>query len=334
MRAFLTGCNGYIGSHLSAALKGAGWKVVGLDRAGDPDPALDDYVHCDLLDTTSYADRLEGCSTVFHLAAAKGDWGISDQEYERDNVDATQCLIAACQSTKVTRWFHYSTVAVLGPSSTALDENSPRRPTGAYGVTKSKCEELLENWSEKDPDAEIVMIRPSAVFGPENPPSTNIYRLTEAIFKNRFVMIGDGHAIKTTSYIDNLIAATIFLIGKFQKGIQTFHYVDQPTYTTGDLVQEVYRSLNRRPSRLRVPLGPVAMLAGLSDFLGDHLGIDFPITRARIEKFCTETRYNADAIEALGFQAPVDLATALEATVTWHISQSRTSARLTEETQA
>ena len=320
MRAFLTGCNGYIGSHLSAALKGAGWKVVGLDRAGDPDPALDDYVHCDLLDTTSYADRLEGCSTVFHLAAAKGDWGISDQEYELDNVDATQCLIAACQSAKVNRCVHYSTVAVLGPSSTALDEKSPRNPTIAYGITKSRCEELLENWSNQDPHAAIMVLRPSAVFGPKNPPSTNIHRLTEAIVKNRFMMIGDGSEIKTTSYIENLIAATIFLTGKLENGVQTFHYVDQPAFTTGELVREIYRLLNKPPTKFRVPLKAIAKLAGVSDRIGNVLGIDFPITRARIEKFCTETNYRADAIVELGFQAPVGLPVAIKRTVDWHLA--------------
>jgi GlcNAc-P-P-Und epimerase len=62
--------------------------------------------------------------------------------------------------------------------------------------------------AEDDRDAQILVIRPSVVFGPRNPPNTNVYRLIDAIHRGRFVMIGGGAEIKTTSYIDNLIAAS------------------------------------------------------------------------------------------------------------------------------
>lgn len=315
MRAFLTGCNGYIGGHLSTALKQAGWGVVGLDRAGTPSDSLDEYICCDLLDTRTYARALENCSTVFHLAAAKGDWGISNAEYERDNVAATEALITNAGQAGPKHWLHYSTVAVLGPSSTPLSESAERNPQNAYGATKAACEELFESFSRENGDVSITIIRPSAVFGPAHPANTNLYRLIDAIEKGRFLFIGDGSQRKTTSFIHNLIDATMFLSAPPQIGVRIFHYVDNPTLTMEEMVAIICERLGRSKPRVHIPLRAVSGVAGICDFVGNLAKVDLPITKARIEKFCTETLYTTDKIREMGFQPEYTIEQALSEAV-------------------
>lgn len=170
----------------------------------------------------------------------------------------------------------------------------------------------------------MLIIRPSVVFGPKNPPSTNIYRLIDAIYHNRFVMVGSGEATKSTSYIENLIEATLFLMGRMERGVQTYIYVDEPAPSTGYLVKQIYGLLGKKQPSWHVPLGVAKPIAYLSDVAASLTGIDFPITAARIEKFNTSTNFDASAIRELGFTQPVSNDEALRKTVEWHLQHINT----------
>ncbi len=328
MRVGVTGAAGYIGSRLVERLVRAGHEVLALDRVA-PAPGSAPgarLLRCDLNDAKAYEPALAGLDLLCHLAAAKGDWGISDEEYRRDNGDATRTLIECAHRAGVRRWTFYSTVSVLGPSDTALDEGAPRRPANPYGASKAECEAQIERYAAATPDARIVVIRPSVVFGPGNPDNTNIYRLIDAIERRRFVMIGRGREVKTTSYIDNLLDAHEFLMGREMRrpatGVEVFHYVDEPGETTAGLVARIDALLGRKPRRLRLPLALAAPLALAGDAAASLLKVDLPITSARVRKFCTATNFAARRIRAEGFVQAVGNAEALRRTVDWYRSQA------------
>ena len=142
----------------------------------------------------------------------------------------------------------------------------------------------------------MLIIRPSVVYGPGNPDSTNIYRLIDAIYNNRFAMVGPGEAIKSTSYIDNLLAATLFLMERMERGVQTYIYVDEPALSTGQLVKRIYQLLEKEPPSWHIPLERRLAHCERYRILAAVTGIDFPITAARIEKFNRSTNFDASAI--------------------------------------
>jgi nucleoside-diphosphate-sugar epimerase len=256
---------------------------------------------------------------VWHLAAAKGDWGISEEEYYRDNLEATRVLIEAGKEAGVKDWVFYSTVSVMGPSHEAIGEQAEFDPINPYGASKADAEQLFHQLAAEDPEARVLIIRPSVVYGPGNPDSTNIYRLIDSIYNNRFAMVGPGEAIKSTSYIDNLLAATLFLMNRMGRGVQTYIYVDEPALSTGELVKRIYRLLGKEQPSWHIPLSVASPIATVSDFAASVTGIDFPITAARIEKFNRSTNFDASAIRELGFEQPISNEEALRATVEWHL---------------
>jgi nucleoside-diphosphate-sugar epimerase len=321
MRLLLTGSSGYIGSRLLPHLKAQGHSVVGVDRVPDTSSLLDDFIEGDLTEPAVAKAAVEGIDMVLHLAAAKGDWGIFADEFYRDNVEVTRVLLQAGRKRRIKNWIFYSTVATMGPSEVPIDETAPLSPVIPYGASKAEAEKSFLQLVEEDSDARIVIIRPSAVFGPDNPESTNIYRLIEAIYRNRFVMIGDGNNVKTTSYIENLIAATLFLMNRMRPGVQTYIYVDETALTTGELVKRIYGLLEKKQPRWRLPLSLTRPFAYLGDLVATLTGIDLPITAARVEKFCTSTNFDARAIRRLGFHQPVTNEEALQKTVRWHLDQ-------------
>ena len=324
MNILLTGSSGYIGSRLAPVLLEHGHNVVGVDRAEPEAPILYPFIHGDLLDEAILAEAFEeSIDCVMHLAAARTDWGPSEEEYFRDNVEATKRLIEVGRAKGIKDWFFYSTVGVLGPGEAARDEQAPYAPTTPYGASKVKAEKLFLQFAEEEADARITMLRPSAVFGPGNPPDTNIYRLVESIQSGRFVMVGQGEALKTTSYHDNLIPATLFLLERMRPGVATYIYVDEPVISTSQLVERIYRLLGKMPPTWYLPLWLVKPVAYVSDVAAVILKIDFPITAARVEKFCTSTNFEASALRALGFHQPISNEDALAATVEWHLTREQ-----------
>lgn len=247
------------------------------------------------------------------------DRGFSNAEYYRDNLDATRTLIEAGTEEGVKDWVFYSTVSVMGPSPDPLSEQAGFNPIEPYGASKAEAEKRFHQLAEEDPEARVLVLRPSAVYGPENPPDTNIYRLIDAIYNRRFAMVGPGEALKSTSYTENLLAATFFLMERMERGLQTYIYVDEPVLTTETLVTRIYELLGKTPPMWHVPLGVASPIATVSDWAADLTGIDFPITAARIEKFNRSTNFDASRIREEGFEQPVCNEEALLRTVEWHL---------------
>lgn len=318
----LTGCSGYIGGTIAPYLKRRGFSVIGLDRKPYPYTShnLDGFIQGDLRDDALMKQIPYGIDTVCHLAAAKDDWGLSDREYFEDNVTATRKLLDAGSERGIKSWLFFSSVAVLGSSSAALNESAPVAPKGAYGESKAEGEMFFRKLSEREPSARIIIIRPSVVFGPDNPPNTNIYRLIDSLHNNRFIMVGKGDAIKTTSYIENLVAATLFLIEKMRIGVQTFIYVDEPKLSTANMVHQICSLLQKTPPKWGIPLGIAAPLAHLADVAAAVTRRDLPITAARIKKFCRPTNFDASALRKMGFEQPVAIEEALRQTVKWYLT--------------
>jgi nucleoside-diphosphate-sugar epimerase len=319
MNILVTGSSGYIGSRLSKRFDEQGKTVYGVDRVSYEGSALTEVITGDLLDPSTLEKIPLETDCICHLAAAKGDWGITAEEYYRDNLEATQKVIEAGRDAGVKDWVFYSTVSTLGPHYEPVDEDADFDPINPYGGSKAEAEKLFHQLADEDSEARVLIIRPSVVYGPGNPPSTNIYRLVDAIYNRRFAMVGNGDAIKSTSYIENLLDATLFLMDRMERGVQTYIYVDEPALTTGTLVERIYRLLGKAPPSWHIPLSMATPIAKLSDFAADLTGIDLPITAARIEKFNRSTNFDASKIREDGFEQPVSNEEALRKTVEWHL---------------
>ena len=314
----MTGCNGYIGRHLRPILAMRGYTIVGLDRRDSPE-APDEFYLGDLNDADTVGRAADGVELVIHLAAAKDDWGISEAEYYRDNVDATRTLLEVGKSADIQDWVFYSTVSVYAPSDEVADESASHEPINAYGRSKAAAEALFDDFARQQPSAQVMIIRPSVVFGPGHPKSTNVFRLIDSIDRGRFRQVGGRSVIKATSYIENVVAATAFLLDHRRIGVSDYIYTDLPLLTTRELVGEICQRLGRTPPRFHLPLAlALALPIGAAGSAAAKLTKrNVPITWSRIKKFNTGTAFTASKLRSLGFVQPVSIPDALDRTVDW-----------------
>jgi nucleoside-diphosphate-sugar epimerase len=157
MKAFVTGHQGYIGSHVVDLLKQEGHTVIGCDLGlfercnwepmVQPDrQLLKDVRHVEARD-------LDGCDCVMHLAAISNDpMGALNAQITFDvNRDASIRLARVAKEAGIPRYLFAGSCSVYGQGEKLdLDETDPLNPLTAYAQSKIDTEkgvsQLADNW--------------------------------------------------------------------------------------------------------------------------------------------------------------------------------------------
>ena len=168
----ITGASGFIAAALIARL-GERYTVVGLDRAGPPDPpppaaavaidlGSDEAVRAALEEVRArYGARI---ASVIHLAAYYDITGKPNPLYDKVTVQGTRRLIDGLQSFEVEQFVFASTMLVHKPTATPeerISEESPIGASWAYPQSKVDTEALLH---ERHGNIPVVFLRAAGVY--------------------------------------------------------------------------------------------------------------------------------------------------------------------------
>ena len=184
----VTGGTGLVGAHLLYRLKKSGASIrasyrseARIDRVREvfrayakaDEPLVDEieWVNCNLLNTGSIEDLLEGIDEVFHCAALvsfhpKDKWRLLE-----DNPKMTAHLVNESLRAGVNRFNYVSSVAALGrppekEQDKALDESNVWKDSpenSAY--TRSKYRAELEVWRGMEEGLRAAMVNPAIILG-------------------------------------------------------------------------------------------------------------------------------------------------------------------------
>jgi len=223
MKALVTGCAGFIGSHLTDRLLKDGYEVIGIDCFRDyyardiKESNLKDALHSenfrlieeDLLNLTTYPD----VDYVFHSAAQAGvraSWGDSFSVYTKDNIEATQKLLEYYKGKKLKRFLYASSSSVYGDAvDLPMKETARVQPVSPYGVTKLSAEHLCHlYWVNYH--VPTVSLRYFTVYGPRQRPDMGINKFVKAILSGEEIQIyGDGTQTRDFTFVDDAVKANI-----------------------------------------------------------------------------------------------------------------------------
>lgn len=168
----VTGASGFIGGHVARALAARGDPLRLLlrpasDRRGLAGMAFEEALG-DLRDADSLQRAVQGCSTVYHVAADYRLWARDPAELERSNVDGTRNLLAAAEREGVATVVYTSTVGAIGIAGdgTPGDEQSPvsaAEMSGQYKRTKFRAEQIALEYAARG--LRVVVVNPTAPVG-------------------------------------------------------------------------------------------------------------------------------------------------------------------------
>jgi nucleoside-diphosphate-sugar epimerase len=224
-RYLVTGCAGFVGSHLTEALASRGCSVVGVDCFTDNYPrsikernlercrALGDVTFAELdLAEGSLEPLFDGVDGVFHLAARPGvrtSWGPTFEGYLHDNMLVTQRVFEAAVELDV-RVVYASSSSVYGAAEAyPLREDANPMPVSPYGVSKLACEALAGAY-ERSVGLDAVGMRFFSVYGPRQRPDMAFAAVFDCLARNRpFRLFGNGRQTRDFTYVDDVVEATL-----------------------------------------------------------------------------------------------------------------------------
>ncbi len=323
MKVCITGGSGFIGSWFCHEYARRGVDVVILDLI-EPSSDLphDRFVHGDVRDVEAVREALAGCDGVLNLAAAHHDFGIEEETYFTVNKDGAAVLCQVMDEVGIRRACFFSTVAVYGSASPPLTEETPPQPESHYGRSKLAGEKVFEAWTLEGDDRRCLVIRPTVTFGPYN--FANMYSLIRQIDRKQFFQAGPATNIKSLSYIENIMAASLWLwehIGE-DDAFAVYNWVEKPDMDSAEISRTVADALGK--SFRRIPLPLALAMAKPFDMLIAVTGRNFPVSSARVRKlFVDQTKFEADKARRAGFTPDIELAEGLRRMVKWYLDGGR-----------
>jgi UDP-glucose 4-epimerase len=235
-KVLITGCSGYIGSHLCKLLAND-YEVHGLDIV-DPQAPLNEFYRCDINRQFTMPEDIE-YDAVIHLAALVRV-GESEQipiKYYITNLNGTMNVINRIKAKNF----------IFSSTGAAQDCNS------AYGISKRAAEDVVREYCTNHRETPYTIFRfynviGSTVVSPTNPDGL-MYNLMKAresgeftIFGNDYDVSDDGTCVRDYVHVNEICDALMQAIEKPSNSVESLgHGVG---WTVKEIVDEFQKVNN------------------------------------------------------------------------------------------
>lgn len=312
MRVIVTGCAGFIGSHLATSLLADGHDVLGVDNLSRTyDPLLKAHRLTDLRSQSRFRfqeidfgargtlDSIFGerPDAVFHLGARAGvRKSLSDPwAYLRDNAEGTLNVLDAARRHDIKKVLLASTSSLYGNDSAApfREDAAANRPLSPYAASKKAAEAMAASYAHLY-GFDLPITRFFTVYGPGGRPDMVIFRFIEWMMRDQPIAVnGDGRQERDFTFVSDIVDG-VKLASEKTRGL------------------EVYNFGGNEPTTLVELIGLVEKELGVSAKIERHAmpNADVNSTRADITK----------ARDKLGWDPKISFARGVHTTVAWHKS--------------
>ncbi|MCU1460509.1 MAG: NAD-dependent epimerase/dehydratase [Acidimicrobiales bacterium] len=304
MRVLVTGATGFVGSHSTAAIVGAGHDVRLLARDADkaarvlsrlgvdvPGERVDVAIG-DVTDERAVEAAVDGCDAAVHTAALVAmDRKRADEAYAV-NVGGTQAVLGAAVAAGLDPVVYVSSVSALFvPGGPTLTPDSPVAPANV-GYAKSKSDAETYARSLQADGAPVTITYPGGVWGPYDPSMTDGVA-SVVLFMKAGVLPGTSGGFPAVDVRDVAdVHARVLEPGRGPR-----RYLVGGRLLPLRELADILRSLTGR--RFPLPPAPVAVMRGMG-LVGDALariGINQPITHEGMVTLTTGVRCDSSATE-------------------------------------
>lgn len=271
----VTGCAGFIGSHLTELLLSKGYRVIGIDNF-DPfydkkikEKNLQKYLaHPNFIfqeiniqnfdQLIAIQDKID---VVIHLAAKAGVLPSIKQsdDYILTNILGTRNILEMMKAKSIYKMLFASSSSIYGNNkSIPFTENQlVDEPISPYAYTKKSCE-LMNYTYHHLHNFDIINLRFFTVFGPRQRPDLAIHKFVKLIDENKSItMYGDGSTARDYTFVSDTVQG---IYNAFKYIIENRHIYEiinlgnNHPVTLENLIQSIYELMGKKPNISRLPM--------------------------------------------------------------------------------
>ena len=257
MSIIITGCAGFIGSHVTEEFLSAGYNVIGIDSltyAGKESNMSSFFMNQNFnferkninqkLDIIGLINNHE-VEWIINLAAETHvDNSIKDDmEFITTNIIGVRNLLQACMETNC-KLLHFSTDEVYGVADDkSFTEESPLKPKNPYSASKASADHMIQSYANTHGTKSII-VRPSNNFGLRQDSEKFLPTIIESLENDRKIPVyGKGEQIREWTHVANTAKATRFILENSPIG-ETYNITSGFHLKNIDLVKKVCYNLD------------------------------------------------------------------------------------------
>lgn len=275
--ALVCGAGGFIGSHLVKRLKKEGYWVRGVDlkRPEFVQTTADEFLVLDLREKKNCeaALRLDGrkFDELYQLAADMGGMGFihsAECEIMHNSALININMIHTAATSGVKRYFFSSSVCIYknmksGEPEISEEEAYPAMPDNEYGWEKLYAERMALAYGRRC-SMVVRIARFQNCYGPEGTwrggrekaPAALSRKVAEAKDGGTIEVWGDGSAIRSYTYIDDMIEGIRLLV---QSDLEEPVNIGSPEYVTVDELAYTIVEVSGKKINIKYVKGPVGV---------------------------------------------------------------------------
>jgi UDP-glucuronate 4-epimerase len=286
MKILVTGCAGFIGSHLvEYLLNNTQHEIIGLDNL-DPYYSVEikqqnlkllenkrfTFLKEDILNTTCILT--EKPNVIFHLASLAGVRNSIEHptKYARVNIEAMIRLLEHSREANVEKFLFASSSSVYGTNTKIpfSETDSIENINSPYAASK-KAMEVYGKLYNQLYGINVIGFRFFTVYGPRGRPDMAPYKFMSSIINDNIITkYGDGTSFRDYTYIDDIIQG---LVKCFQANINGYKIYN---LGNGDPI-----SLNNFIKLCEEVTGKRALVKQIDNQLGDVPGTYADVSNAK-----------------------------------------------------
>ena len=221
MKCLITGAGGFIGSHLVELCVENNFQVKAFIHYNSRNSwgwlenldCIEDIeiISGDIRDYDSVYSAMQGCGTVFHLAALIGIpySYVSPLAYIRTNIEGTYNILQAAKELDLENIIITSTSETYGTAQyVPIDEKHPLVGQSPYSATKIGADQLALSY-HKSFNLPVKIIRPFNTYGPRQSARAVIPTIVTQLLNDEELRLGNLHPTRDFTYVKDTAAAFI-----------------------------------------------------------------------------------------------------------------------------
>ena len=283
-KKLVIGASGFLGSHVTRQLTGAGADVRVMLRRTSSTKGIDDLdverCYGDVFDDAALRAAMTGCDVVYYCVVDARMWLRDPAPLFRTNVEGLRHVLDAAVDADLNKFVFTSTAGTLAISEgCAVTEDDPHNwdEGGAYIQARVAAENMVLSYA-RDKGLPAVALCISTTYGPGDWAPTPHGSLLALVATGRFPFYFDY-----SSEVVGIEDAARAMLLAAERGRNGERYIVSDRYmSVRELHQIAATAVGRRPPRIGIPMPVLRAGARVNDLMARVLRRDLPFAYAGI----------------------------------------------------